>query len=263
MGILNITPDSFSDGGELYRNGGPDLERILRRAAQMVAEGAEILDIGGESTRPGSEPVTAAEECDRVLPAVERISAELPVIISVDSSNPQLMRLAAAAGAGMINDVRALRRPGAPEAVAATELPVCLMHMRGEPQTMQSDLHYRDVVTEVRDFLLQRVAACEAAGIARNRLILDPGFGFGKGDADNLTLIRQLHVFTATGLPILVGVSRKSTIGRLLGRELPDRLPGSLALSLEAARNGARLLRTHDVQATADALQLAWRLWQE
>lgn len=256
MGVINTTPDSFSDGGSLYQGAALDIDLAMARARDMVADGAGILDIGGESTRPGAAPVSQAQEMDRVLPLVERISRELEVVISVDTSSPLLMTAAAAAGAGMLNDVRALRREGALPAAASTDLPICLMHMQGEPGTMQSAPAYRDVVVEVRDFLAQRVAACEAGGIDRSRLLLDPGFGFGKSVAHNLQLLQGLPALAQLGLPVLVGLSRKSLIGKLLGRDLQERLPASLALAVLAVERGARIIRTHDVAATADAVAM-------
>jgi dihydropteroate synthase len=256
MGVVNTTPDSFSDGGTLYRGGRLDLGQALSRAVAMVDQGAAIVDIGGESTRPGARAVSAGEEMDRVLPLVERIAADLDVVISVDTSNPDLMREAAQLGAGMLNDVRALSRPGALAAAAASGLPVCLMHMQGEPGTMQSEPSYQDVVREVADFLQQRVADCARAGIARERLLLDPGFGFGKTVGHNLQLLRDLPTLAELGLPLLVGLSRKSLIGKLLGRELDQRLPASLALAVLAVERGAAVVRTHDVAATADAVAM-------
>jgi len=256
MGIVNTTPDSFSDGGSLYRDSRLDLDLAMQRAARMVADGAAVLDIGGESTRPGAEAVGEDQEMERVLPLLEKIAAELDVVISVDTSSPALMREAASLGAGLINDVRALRRPGALEAAAATGLPVCLMHMRGEPGDMQAAPSYTDVVTEVREFLAARIAACAGVGIARERLILDPGFGFGKSVEHNLALLHGLPVLAADGLPLLAGLSRKSLIGKLIGREVGERLPASLALALLAAQRGASIIRCHDVAATADALAM-------
>jgi dihydropteroate synthase len=256
MGVINTTPDSFSDGGSLYREARLDPELALTRAREMVAAGASILDLGGESTRPGAAPVSAGEEMERVLPIVERIAAELDVVISVDTSNPQLMTQAAALGAGMINDVRALRREGALEAAAATGLPVCLMHMQGEPGTMQHNPLYGNVVTEVADWLAARVDACEAAGIDRTRLVLDPGFGFGKSVAHNLALLRGLPELAKLGLPLLVGLSRKSLIGKLIGRDVDQRLSASLGLAMLAIERGARIIRTHDVAQTWDALAM-------
>lgn len=252
MAILNVTPDSFSDGG---RFGAPGA--ALARAAGMVAEGADLIDVGGESTRPGAAPVSVAEELDRVMPVVERIVRELDVCVSVDTSAPAVMREAAAAGAHLLNDVRALRRVGALEAARDTGLPVCLMHMSGEPDNMQRDPHYEDVVTEVRDFLLGRVAACVAAGIPQTRLVLDPGFGFGKTLEHNLALLSRLDELVGAGLPVLAGLSRKSMIGALLGgRPVGERLHGSVAAAMVAAMRGACILRVHDVGPTADALKV-------
>ncbi|MCC5861448.1 MAG: dihydropteroate synthase [Gammaproteobacteria bacterium] len=254
MGVLNVTPDSFSDGGRFLDPG-----LAAARAIEMVAQGAAIIDIGGESTRPGAPPVPLEEERKRVLPVLRRLVRELPVPVSVDTLKPALMREAVDAGAGLINDVNALRAPGALEAVAASDAAVCLMHMQGQPRTMQAAPEYADVVSEVSAFLAHRVALCEAAGIGRDRLLLDPGFGFGKLDAHNLALLRGLSSLCASGLPVLAGLSRKSLIGRLLGREVSQRLAGSLALALAAVARGARVLRVHDVAETADALAL-WRL---
>ncbi|WP_299944444.1 dihydropteroate synthase [uncultured Microbulbifer sp.] len=256
MGVLNATPDSFSDGGSYYTAGHLDLSLVLRRAGQMLGEGAAIIDVGGESTRPGAAPVSEQEELDRVVPVVEAICANFAAIVSVDTSTPAVMRASAAVGAGLINDVRALERPGALEAAAETGLPICLMHMQGQPGTMQSAPSYADVVVEVADYLNSRVSACEAQGIARQRLILDPGFGFGKSDAHNLALLRSLSQLAPAGVPILAGLSRKSMIGRLLQREVGLRLPGSLALAMLAAQRGARILRVHDVAETVDVLRL-------
>ncbi len=256
MGVLNATPDSFSDGGSYYSDGTLNLDLALRRAAQMCSEGAAIIDVGGESTRPGALMVSGQEELDRVLPVVEAIAQRMDVIVSVDTSNATTIREAAAAGAGLINDVRALTRPGALSAAAASGLPVCLMHMQGEPDTMQQRPEYNNPVAEVRSYLQQRLQVCEDAGIARGKVLLDPGFGFGKTDRHNLALLRELKTLAPQDIPILVGLSRKSMIGRLLGRRLNERLPGSLALALLAAQRGARILRVHDVAATVDALRL-------
>ncbi|WP_457851489.1 dihydropteroate synthase [Cobetia amphilecti] len=259
MGILNVTPDSFSDGGR-----SATLDAALRNAEQMLADGAAMIDVGGESTRPGATPVSTEEELERVCPVVERLVSELGALVSIDTSNPQVMRETARLGAGMINDVRALNRDGALEAAAASGLPVCLMHMRGEPDTMQQDTHYaQSIEQEVRAFLAARIAACEAAGIARERLLLDPGFGFGKSLQDNLRLyhrMAQLHEFN---LPLLIGTSRKSMIGNALGRAVEDRLAGNLALTALAVRDGARLFRVHDVAPTVDAVDMAWAVLQE
>ena len=260
MGVINTTPDSFSDGGLLYRDARLDMNRALGRARDMVSEGAHVLDIGGESTRPGAAPVSVAEEMDRVLPLLERINGELDVVVSVDTSTPALMSEAARLGAGLINDVRALTREGALAAAADSGLPVCLMHMQGEPGSMQADPHYEDVVSEVSDYLVARVDACTAAGIVPQRLLLDPGFGFGKTVAHNLVLLRELPRLGALGFPLLVGLSRKSMIGKLLGREVGQRLPASLALALLAVERGAGVVRTHDVAATVDVLAMVTAL---
>lgn len=256
MGILNTTPDSFSDGGQHYRNGRLCLDLVLTRAQQMLNEGADIIDVGGESTRPGAAPVSEAEELERVVPVVEVLVRELGAIVSVDTSTPVVMREAAVAGAGMLNDIRALQRDGALHAAAATGLPVCLMHMQGQPATMQEGPRYRDPVDDVKQFLRERVSACEQAGIARQRLVLDPGFGFGKNLNHNLELLRRLPEFAELGCPLLVGLSRKSMLGELLGRDVSERLPGSLALAMAAAERGAGILRVHDVAATADVLKV-------
>ena len=260
MGIINVTPDSFSDGATLYRGSNLDIERAMTRAREMVASGAAILDIGGESTRPGASPVSVNEEMDRVLPLVARIAAELETVISVDTSTPVLMREAANAGAGLLNDVRALTREGALEAAAAADVPICLMHMQGEPGNMQVAPHYDDVVEDVCEYLQSRIACCERQGIARNRLLLDPGFGFGKSVTHNLQLLRELPRLAAIGLPLVVSLSRKSLIGKLLGREVGQRLPASLALAVLAAERGAAVIRTHDVAATVDAVSMLMAL---
>ncbi len=254
MGVLNVTPDSFSDGG-LYR----DPARAVEHAVALVAAGADLIDIGGESTRPGAEPPGVAEELARVVPVVEGLRAVSDVLISVDTSEPEVMAAAVAAGADMLNDVRALARPGALAAAAAAGVPVCLMHMQGAPPTMQAAPRYGDVVRDVREFLLDRVAACVAAGLPRTSLIIDPGFGFGKTAAHNLALLRRLGEFVATGLPVLVGLSRKSFVGQLAGEpggRPGDRLGGSLALALAARARGARLVRVHDVAATVQAFRV-------
>jgi len=252
MGILNVTPDSFSDGGAYLER-----ERAVAHARAMVAEGADIIDVGGESTRPGAKSVSAAQEIDRVVPVIESLSREVQVPISVDTSRPEVMRAAVKAGAGFINDVRGLREPGALKEAAALERPVCLMHMRGEPGTMQDDPEYDDVVVDVRDFLNDRVEAAVAMGISRERIVIDPGFGFGKTMAHNLELLRRLRELSALG-PVLVGLSRKSMIGKLLGLPVEHRQHASVALALLAAQNGARILRVHDVAATVQAV----RTWE-
>jgi dihydropteroate synthase len=262
MGVINTTPDSFSDGGTLYRGSRLDIERAIMRAREMAAAGAAILDIGGESTRPGAQPVSPEEEMDRVLPLLERIASEVEVVISVDTSSPTLMREAAAVGAGLLNDVRALTRDGALEAAAHTGLPVCLMHMQGEPDSMHLAPYYLDVVTEVETYLRGRVEACERHGIGRENLLLDPGFGFGKSVAHNLQLLQGLPRLATLGLPLVVGLSRKSMIGKLLDRDVEQRLPASLALAVLAAERGAAVIRTHDVAATADAVAM-WVALQE
>jgi dihydropteroate synthase len=256
MGVINTTPDSFSDGGTLYRGSRLDVELALTRARDMVTQGAAILDIGGESTRPGAAPVSPAEEMDRVLPLVERIAAELEVVTSVDTSAPALMMEAARAGAGLLNDVRALTREGALEAAAATGLPVCLMHMRGDPGTMQSAPSYADVVSEVCDFLQRRIAVSEAQGISRERLLLDPGFGFGKSVEHNLQLLQGLPSLVALGLPVLVGLSRKSFIEKLLRIPVEERLAASLAAEAYTIYQGAEIVRVHDVKETVHLVKM-------
>ncbi|EIU1681671.1 TPA: dihydropteroate synthase [Pseudomonas aeruginosa] len=251
MGILNVTPDSFSDGGRFDR-----LDDALRHAERMVREGATLIDVGGESTRPGARSVSPTEELERVAPVVERIARELDVVISVDTSTPAVMRETARLGAGLINDVRSLQRDGALDAAVDSGLAVCLMHMRGEPQTMQDAPAYQDVVAEVGAFLQERVDACVAAGIDRERLLLDPGFGFAKTLEHNLVLFRHLQALHGLGLPLLVGVSRKSMIGKVLGREVDERLYGSLALAALALAKGARIIRVHDVAATVDVMRM-------
>ena len=250
MGVVNVTPDSFSDGGA-YR----DAAHAADEAEALAAAGAALLDVGGESTRPGARPVSAAEEIDRVVPVIEAL-AGLPTPVSVDTSKPEVMRAAVAAGARMINDVKGLQAPGALEAAAELGVPVCLMHMQGEPRTMQQAPRYGDVVEDVYGFLNRRVAACVAAGIPRRRLVIDPGFGFGKTLAHNLTLLKHLDRFAQAGLPLLVGVSRKSLIGAVLDRPVGERLAGSLALACHAAAHGANILRVHDVGPTVEALAM-------
>lgn len=251
MGILNITPDSFSDGGRFLGR-----DAAIEQALRMVDEGAAIIDIGGESTRPGSEGVSGDEELRRVVPVVEALAPELPVPISVDTSKPEVMRAAVAAGAGMINDVYALRQTGALEAAAALDVPVCLMHMLGEPRTMQVNPHYDDVVSDVASFLALQVERCVDAGIARESLLLDPGFGFGKTLEHNLTLLRQLDRLQGLELPLLVGMSRKSMIGAVLDAAVEERLYGSVAVATLAAWLGAKIIRAHDVKATVDAMRM-------
>ena len=262
MGVINTTPDSFSDGGSLYSDDRLQLDATVERARSMVEAGATILDVGGESTRPGAKAVPLEEELCRVVPVVEKLRAEFDAIISVDTSSPAVMRAAAAAGAHLINDVRALRREGAMEAAAESGLPVCLMHMQGEPDAMQSAPKYNNVVMEVSEFLAERVAACEDAGITRERLLVDPGFGFGKTVTHNLELLDGLAQLQQLGVPIVVGLSRKSLIGKLLGRPVGERLPASLALAVLSVERGAAIVRTHDVRETADAIAMVAALRQ-
>lgn len=251
MGILNVTPDSFSDGGRFSQR-----DAALRHAEAMLRAGASLIDVGGESTRPGARAVSPVEELERVAPVVEAIAAELDVIISVDTSTPAVMRETARLGAGLINDVRSLQRDGALDAAADSGLPVCLMHMRGEPTTMQQNPHYADVLLEVGDFLRERMTACATAGIAAERLILDPGFGFAKTLEHNLSLFKHMQALHGLGRPLLVGVSRKSMIGKVLGHEVGGRLYGSLGLAALAITKGAHILRVHDVAETVDVVRM-------
>jgi len=250
MGILNVTPDSFSDGGAYL-----DRERALDCARQMLADGADLIDVGGESTRPSAAPVDEADELERVLPVVATLAAE-GALVSVDTMKPGVMRRAVAAGAVMINDVRALREPGAMDAAAASGAAVCLMHMQGEPRTMQQAPRYADVLAEVAAFLLERAQACERAGVARERIVVDPGFGFGKTVDHNLALLRGLRTLADAGYPVLAGLSRKSTLGALTGRGVGERLAASIAAALACAARGASILRVHDVRETVDALEV-------
>lgn len=249
MGVLNLTPDSFSELGKPQDHGS-----ALDAALRMVGEGADIIDVGGESTRPGASPVSAQEELDRVVPLIERLAASSPVPISIDTSKPEVMRAAVAAGAGLINDVRALRVEGALEAAAALAVPVCLMHMQGEPANMQEAPHYADVAAEVQRFLADRVFTCELAGIPRARLLVDPGFGFGKSLEHNAALMAALPELARDLPPLVVGVSRKSMIGAITGRSISERTTGSVVAAVLAAQRGARILRVHDVAATRDGL---------
>ncbi|HEY8354176.1 MAG TPA: dihydropteroate synthase [Methylophilaceae bacterium] len=251
MGIVNVTPDSFSDGGRYAT-----VEKAVAHGLQLVSEGADILDIGGESTRPGATPVGQEEELERVLPVIEQLSKTAGVPISIDTYKPEVMRAAIAAGADIVNDIRALQEPGALDVVAASNAGVCLMHMQGLPQTMQFDPRYDDVVQEVNAFLAERLAMAEAAGIARERVVLDPGFGFGKTTAHNLELLRQLDVTLGLGRPLLVGLSRKSVLGQVTGGDVSVRLHASLAASVISVMKGARIVRVHDVKATVDALKV-------
>jgi dihydropteroate synthase len=256
MGVLNVTPDSFSDGERFLDRGA-----ALEHARRMLSDGADIIDIGGESTRPGAPPTSETDELDRVIPLVEALRGECDahgVPLSVDTRKPAVMRAAIAAGASLINDVGALVAPGAIQAVASSEVAVCLMHMRGEPATMQQVANYNDVVGEVKAFLADRAAACEGAGIARDRIVVDPGFGFGKTVGHNLALLRWLAEIVALGYPVAVGLSRKSTIGALTGREVGERTAGSIAAAVAAVARGAAIVRVHDVRETVDALKV-WR----
>jgi dihydropteroate synthase len=257
MGVLNVTPDSFSDGG-VYTN----LDKALARAQKMIEEGAALIDIGGESTRPGAQSISVQEELDRVMPVLEILHREFPVAISVDTSKPAVMRETLQAGASMINDIRALQEPGAVEVVAQSRASVCLMHMQGTPQNMQHDPHYDDVVSEVKGFLAHRIQVCEKAGIDRSRIIIDPGFGFGKSLSHNLSLLKHLVAFQELEVPLLIGLSRKSTIGTILDAPVTERLYGSLAGAVIAAWQGAQILRVHDVKPTVQALQICYAVQQ-
>lgn len=252
VGIVNVTPDSFSDGGAH-----DTLEGAIAHGMRLVEEGADALDIGGESTRPGANDVSLEEELRRTIPVVEALAQRVAIPVGIDTSKPQLMRAAVEAGAGLINDVYALRREGALDAAAELGVPVVLMHMQGEPRSMQDAPAYDDVVADVHRFLAERIFACEMAGIDRKRIVVDPGFGFGKTRQHNLVLLAQLRRFTELGVPVLAGLSRKKTIGELTGRDAPrERVHGSVAAALIAAQNGAKLLRVHDVAATVDALKV-------
>ena len=258
MGIVNVTPDSFSDGGRH-----DDLESALAHALLLVEQGATILDIGGESTRPGAEPVPLEEELRRVVPLIEQLAQRTEVPISIDTFKPEVMRAAVAAGAGMINDICALQMPGALEAAAELAVPVVLMHMQGEPRSMQQAPHYDDVVVDVHRFLAERIFAAEMAGIDKRRIVLDPGLGFGKNTEHNMRLLAELERLGEFGLPVLAGFSRKRSIGELTGREVPsERVYGSVAAHLIAAQRGAKILRVHDVAATVDALKILQALPQ-
>ncbi len=251
MGVLNVTPDSFSDGGRYL-----ELDAAVDQAQAMVEEGAAIIDVGGESTRPGAPEVSVDEELRRVIPVIEALHEQIAVPISIDTQKPEVMRAAARAGAGFINDVNGLRAEGAVTAAAEAGVPVCLMHMQGNPRTMQAAPEYSDPVAEVRDFLLARAADCEAAGIAREQILLDPGFGFGKSVGHNLLLLRHLDTLVSAGYPVLVGLSRKSMIGKILDLEVGERLHPSLALAVLAVWQGALLVRAHDIRATAEAINI-------
>jgi len=252
MGVINVTPDSFSDGGRHA-----DSVAAVTHALRMIDEGAGLIDVGGESTRPGAPSVSVETEIERVVPVIEALAARTKIPISIDTSKPAVMTAAVHAGASMINDVRALREPGAMQAAARTDAAICLMHMQGEPRTMQSDPRYSDVVAEVRDFLRERTEACLASGIAKNRLVVDPGIGFGKRLEHNLALLAGLPAVTALGWPVLIGVSRKSMLGTLLGRAVDERVAGGVAIATAAVLAGASIVRTHDVAATVDAVKVA------
>jgi dihydropteroate synthase len=252
MGVLNVTPDSFSDGGRFQ-----DIGQALAHAHRMIDEGAAIIDIGGESTRPGSNPIDADEELRRVLPLVRALAPKVGVPVSVDTTKPQVMRAVIDAGAGMINDVLALRTPGALDTVAASNAAACLMHMQGEPRTMQVEPSYQDVVAEVHEFLRQRLDACLGAGIARERLVVDPGFGFGKTVSHNLRLLSNFDRLLDLGVPLAAGLSRKAMIGTITGRPVEQRLHGSIALATIAILKGARIIRAHDVAPAVDAVKIA------
>lgn len=250
MGIVNVTPDSFSDGGQHFQH-----DAALAHAQQLIAEGADIIDIGGESTRPGAQPVGVQEELDRVLPIIGGLRGA-PVPISIDTCKPQVMQAAIAAGARMVNDINALQDAAAMNAVATGNVAACLMHKQGNPQTMQTQPQYQDVVAEVSEFLRKRIAAAEAAGIGRGRIVIDPGFGFGKTLAHNLDLLRHLDKLRELGVPVLAGLSRKSMLGALTGREAGNRVAASVAAALIAVQHGAAIVRVHDVRETVDALKI-------
>lgn len=251
MGIVNVTPDSFSDGGRYAST-----QKAVQHALTLVEQGADILDIGGESTRPNAEPVSLDEELRRVIPVIEGLQNQVNIPLSIDTYKPQVMQAALAAGATIVNDVCALQEPGAVEVVADSNAGVCLMHMRGNPQTMQNDPVYDDVVVEVRDFLMQRAQVLRAAGVAPERIMIDPGFGFGKRTVHNLALLRELPKLCELGYPVLAGLSRKSVLGQVAGGDASDRLPASLAAAVIAAMKGAKILRVHDAKATVDALKV-------
>ncbi len=263
MGILNVTPDSFSDGGNLYSKSQLSVDRALVKAAEMVDEGATLIDVGGESTRPGAQTVSLQEELDRVLPVVEVLNKELDIVISVDSSSAQVITEAASHGAGLINDVRALTRSGALAAAVEVGLPVCLMHMQGNPETMQEHPEYENILPDVAAFLEARILACMQAGIPKDRIILDPGFGFGKTLEHNLTLLNRLEQLNTIGLPLMVGTSRKSMIAGVLDKEVDQRLAGGLANLAIAVMKGAKILRVHDIAETVDVVRMTESVMQE
>lgn len=259
MGILNVTPDSFSDGGNFSQ-----IDLALEHAFKLIEEGADLLDIGGESTRPNAAPVSLQEELDRVIPIIETlVSQRINIPISIDTYKPEVMRAGITAGASMVNDVNALQQAGALDVIASKNVGVCLMHMQGTPQTMQINPHYVDVVNEVSDFLLTRIQACTQAGIAKNRLLIDPGFGFGKTRAHNITLIQEFNTLTQLGYPMLVGLSRKSVLGQLTGSDVESRLYASIAAAVISAMKGAKIMRVHDVKATVEALKVVAAVLEE
>ena len=255
MGILNLTPDSFSDGGKYTQ-----IETALKQTQQMLSEGAVFIDVGGESTRPGAPEVSVQEELHRVIPVIEAIAQRFDTVVSIDTSKAEVMSEAVSAGAAFINDVRALRQPGALAAASAAGVPVCLMHMQGQPRSMQSAPSYSDVVTQVRTFLQERIAACEKAGIGKTQIIVDPGFGFGKSLEHNFELLENLELLHDLGLPVLAGMSRKSMLGQLLDREVSERLAGSIAVATVAAQKGVQIIRVHDVKQTVDAVKVVSKL---
>jgi dihydropteroate synthase len=261
MGIVNVTPDSFSDGSQFSKNKSPsqfdvDVAKVLQTVASMVAEGAQFIDVGGESTRPGASPVSVAQELGRVIPVIEAVRKNFDICISVDTSSPEVMQAAIGAGAELVNDVRALTRENSIATVAATNAGVCLMHMQGKPVSMQEKTVYGNLLDEVFEFLEVRVKACVDGGIERSRLLVDPGFGFGKSVEHNFQLLKNLTKFSSLGLPVLVGISRKSMIGGVTNRPVDQRLPGSIAATMVALSGGAQIVRTHDVAATMDAIRV-------
>ena len=252
MGVINVTPDSFSDGGKFST-----ADAAIQQAEQMFEDGAAIVDVGGESTRPGARSISENEEIDRVIPVIEGIAGDADRLISIDTSKPAVMRAAAGAGASMINDVFALRRDGALEAAATLDCAVCLMHMQGEPGTMQDKPSYTDIPGDILSFLSERVSACQAAGIGEDRIVIDPGFGFGKTHEHNVRLLARLERFQELGMPVLVGLSRKRTLGALTGKAVDERLPSGIAAAVLAVERGANIVRTHDVDETVDVLKIA------
>ncbi|MEW6992452.1 dihydropteroate synthase [Colwelliaceae bacterium 6441] len=251
MGILNVTPDSFSDGGKFTK-----IDNALKQVEQMIADGASIIDIGGESTRPGAAEVSVSDELLRTIPVLKAIKSRFNVSVSIDTSKSEVMAEAIEHDVDLINDVRALQNPNCLSIVATSDIPVCLMHMQGMPRTMQSQTHYNELIGDISEFFVQRIQACESAGISKERLILDPGFGFGKTLEQNYELLANLSAFSSLGLPLLSGTSRKSMIGKLLNREANERLAGSITTAIIAAQNGATIIRVHDVKETMDAMKI-------